>query len=264
DKMEPLNDFFEEEDLMDKFPEELIDLASVDGDIYSVPVDIHRGNPVFYNKEIFEENDIEVPTTFDEFFEVADELEEAGVTPLALGDKESWGATMIFENILLAELGPDDYIKLFDGEIPFTDDRVKESAEIFNKMLDYVNDDHSSRNWQDSAQLVADGEAAMLNNGDWAKGYFSNDLDMETNEDFGYFTFPETEGSFQIITDTFGLPKGVENVDEVEEFLSVLGSVEGQDAFNPLKGSIPARVDADKDEYDEYGQDAMDDFQDAR
>ncbi|HLR65716.1 MAG TPA: ABC transporter substrate-binding protein [Virgibacillus sp.] len=264
DKMEPLNDFFEEEDLMDKFPEELIDLVSVDGDIYSVPVDIHRGNPVFYNKEIFEENDIEVPTTFDEFFEVADELEEAGVTPLALGDKESWGATMIFENILLAELGPDDYIKLFDGEIPFTDDRVKESAEIFNKMLDYVNDDHSSRNWQDSAQLVADGEAAMLNNGDWAKGYFSNDLDMETNEDFGYFTFPETEGSFQIITDTFGLPKGVENVDEVEEFLSVLGSVEGQDAFNPLKGSIPARVDADKDEYDEYGQDAMDDFQDAR
>lgn len=264
DKMEPLNDFFEEEDLMDKFPEELIDLVSVDDDIYSVPVDIHRGNPVFYNMEIFEEHDLDVPEDFDEFFEVADELEEAGVTPLALGDKESWGATMIFENVLLAKLGPDDYIKLFDGEIPFTDERVKESAEIFNKMLGYVNDDHSSRNWQDSAQLVADGEAAMLNNGDWAKGYFSNDLDMETNEDFGYFTFPETEGSFQIITDTFGLPKGVENVDDVEEFLSVLGSVEGQDAFNPLKGSIPARVDADKDEYDEYGQEAMDDFQEAR
>src|SRR5699024_11665197 len=111
---EPLNDFFEEEDLMDKFPEELIDLVSVDGDIYSVPVDIHRGNPVFYNKEIFEENDIEVPTTFDEFFEVADELEEAGVTPLALGDKESCGATMIFGYILLSAIRPYDYLQLLD------------------------------------------------------------------------------------------------------------------------------------------------------
>src|SRR5699024_3337992 len=221
------------------------ELVSDDGNIYSVPVNVHRGNPVFYNMEVFEEHDIDIPTTFDEFFEVADELEAAGITPLALGDKESWAATQVFENVLLGVLGPDDYIKLFDGDIPFTDERVVEAAEIFGKMLDYVNEDHASRNWQDSAQLVANGEAAMLNNGDWAKGYFSNDLEMETNVDFGYFTFPETEGMFQIITDTFGLPKGVENPDEVKEFLTFLGSVEAQDTFNPLKGSIPARVDAD-------------------
>lgn len=264
DKMEPLNDFYEENDWMDKFPEELIDLVSDDGNIYSVPVNVHRGNPVFYNMEVFEENDIEVPTTFDEFFEVADKLEAAGVTPLALGDKESWPATQIFENVLLGTLGPDDYQKLFDGEIEFSDDRVVEAAETFGKMLEYVNEDHASRNWQDSGQLVADGEAAMLNMGDWAKGYFSNDLDMETNVDFGYFTFPETEGMFQVITDTFGLPKGVENTDDVKEFLTVLGSVEGQDTFNPLKGGIPARVDADPDKYDDYGKDAIEDFNDAR
>src|SRR5690625_8049894 len=47
DKMEPLNDFYEENDWMDKYPEELIDLVSDDGNIYSVPVNVHRGNPVF-------------------------------------------------------------------------------------------------------------------------------------------------------------------------------------------------------------------------
>src|SRR5699024_3957537 len=185
----------------------------------------------FYNMEVFEEHDIEIPTTFDEFFEVADELEAAGVTPLALGDKESWPATQIFENVLLGVLGPDHYQKLFNGEIEFSDARVVEAAEIFGKMLVYVNEDHASRNWQDSAQLVANGEAAMLNMGDWAKVYFSNDLEMETNVDFGYFDFPETEGMFQVITDTFGLPKGVENPDDVKKFLTVLGSVEGQDTF---------------------------------
>nr|WP_226037163.1 ABC transporter substrate-binding protein [Aquibacillus saliphilus] len=260
DKMEPLNDFYEEQGLMDKFPQDLIDMVSKDGNIYSVPVNIHRGNVIFYNMQVFEENNIEVPTTMDEFFAVADKLQEAGITPLALGDKESWTSTQIFENILLGVLGTDDYQALFDGDIPFDDERVVEAAELFKKTLSYVNEDHASRNWQDASQLVGEGEAAMTNMGDWAKGYFSNDLDLATNEDFGYFPYPDTVGDFMVITDTFGLPKGVENPESVKEFLSVLGSVEGQDAFNPLKGSIPARVDADPEKYDQYGKDTMDDF----
>ncbi|MFZ4451151.1 ABC transporter substrate-binding protein [Salibacterium aidingense] len=263
DKMEPLNDFYEEEGLMDKFPEELIDMVSQDGNIYSVPVNIHRGNVIFYNMSVFEENGIEPPETFDEFLQVAEELDAAGVTPLALGDKEAWTATQIFENVLLGALGPEDYQALWDGDIAFDDERVVEAAGIFKQMLEYVNEDHASRNWQDSAQLVSEGEAAMINMGDWAKGYFSNDLDMEVNEDFGYFAFPETEGDFMVISDTFGLPSGVENEDQVKEFLSVLGSVEGQDTFNPLKGSIPARVDADESKYDEYGTDTIEDFREA-
>ncbi|MDY0404805.1 ABC transporter substrate-binding protein [Virgibacillus sp. 179-BFC.A HS] len=263
DKMEPLDDLYKENDWMDKFPKDLIDLVSNDGKIYSVPVDIHRGNVIFYNKKVFEENGIDVPKTFDEFVTAADKLKKAGVTPLAMGDKESWTATMIFENVLLAELGPDDYIKLFKGDIAFDDKRVVESAKKFGKLLDYINDDHASRNWQDSAQLVANGDAAMLNMGDWAKGYFVNDLKLKTNKDFGYFAFPGTEGNFSIITDTFGLPKGIDNPDEVKKFLTFLGSTEAQDIFNPLKGSIPARVDADESKYDEYGKDTMADFKEA-
>lgn len=260
-KMEPLDDLYEEEGWMDKFPEALIELVSYEGHIYSVPVNIHRSNVLWYNKKIFEEHGLTPPTTFDEFFEVAEALKEAGVTPLALGDKEPWTATHVFENILLAKLGPEDYGKLWTGEVPFDDERVVESAEIFKQMLAYINDDHSSRNWQDASQLVANGEAAMNIMGDWAKGYFVNDLGLTVNEDFGYVTTPETEGMFMVVTDTFGLPKGIENPDDVKKFLSVLGSVEGQDVFNPLKGSIPARVDADKSKYDEYGQDTMEDFQ---
>lgn len=259
--MEPLNDFYEEYDLMDKFPEELIELVSKDGNIYSVPVNIHRGNVIFYNKAIFEENGISVPTTLDEFVDVLGQLQDAGVTPLAMGDKEAWTATQIFENLLLATLGPEDYRALWAGDIAFDDDRVVEAAEYFKTILGYVNEDHASRNWQDAAQLVGEGEAAMTNMGDWAKGYFSNDLELETNVDFGYFAFPGTTEDFMVITDTFGLPKGVEDPELVKEFLNVLASVEGQDAFNPLKGSIPARVDADPSKYDEYGTDTMEDFQ---
>jgi glucose/mannose transport system substrate-binding protein len=262
-KMQPLNDFYEEQGWMDKFPEELIDLVSKDGKIYSVPVNIHRGNVIFYNKKVFEENGVEVPKTFDDFFAAAEKLKAAGVTPLALGDKEAWTATQIFENILLGTLGPDDYKKLWTGEVAFDDERVVEAAELFKKTLNYVNEDHASRNWQDAAQLVGNGDAAMTIMGDWAKGYFSNDLNLETNVDFGYTTTPETDGEFMVITDTFGLPKGIENPEDVKEFLAVLGSVEGQETFNVLKGSIPARVDADPAKFDQYGKDTMEDFKTA-
>ncbi|MGA9289054.1 MAG: ABC transporter substrate-binding protein [Anaerobacillus sp.] len=262
-KMETLNDLYDAEGWTDKFPEDLIDLVSKDGDIYSVPVNIHRGNVLWYNTKVFEENGVEPPATFDEFFAAADKLKEAGVTPLALGDKEPWTATHLFETVLLGTLGADDYKKLFTGELSFSDPKVKEAAENYKKMLSYVNEDHSSRNWQDASQLVADGEAAMNVMGDWAKGYFVNDLNLKVKEDFGWITTPGTDGMFMVITDTFGLPKGVSNPDDVKKFLSVLGSVEGQDAFNPLKGSIPARVDADLSNYDEYGKETIDDFKNA-
>ena len=259
-KMQPLNDLYEKEGWMDKFPQSLIDMVSKDGKIYSVPVNIHRGNVLFYNKKVFADNGVTPPTTFEEFFKAADALKAKGVTPLALGDKEPWTATMLFENVLLGTLGADGYKQLWTGELAFDDAKVKSAVETYKKMLGYINEDHSSRNWQDATQLVAKGDAAMTEMGDWAKGYLVNDLKLKVNEDFGYITAPGTDGMFMVITDTFGLPKGIKNSADVKKFLGVLGSVEGQDAFNPLKGSIPARVDADVSKYDQYGKDTIEDF----
>ncbi|MBS4197168.1 carbohydrate ABC transporter substrate-binding protein [Bacillus sp. FJAT-49870] len=258
-KMTPLNDFFDAEGLNDKFPQELIDLVSKDGNIYSVPVNIHRGNVLWYNQKVFDDLNLKAPTTFDEFFKVADTLKKNGITPLAFGDKEAWTATHLYETVLLGHLGAAEYGKLWTGDLSFDDAKVKEATEIFAKMLDYVNEDHSARNWQDASQLVADGEAAMNVMGDWAKGYFDG-RGLKVGTDYGWAPTPSSGGMFVVITDTFGLPNEIDNPETVKEFLSVLASVEGQDAFNPKKGSIPARVDADASKYDEYGKAAMEDF----
>jgi glucose/mannose transport system substrate-binding protein len=258
--MEPLNDLYKEQGWEDKFPKALIDLVSKDGNIYSVPVNIHRGNVLWYNKKIFDQYGLKPPTTFAEFFQVADTLKAKGVTPLALGDKEPWTATHLFESVLLGTLGPDDYNKLWKGELSFDDPRIKDALNTFKKMLSYTNSDHAARNWQDAVQLVGKGQAAMNVMGDWAKGYLTNDLKLKPGEDFGWVAAPGTAGTFMVITDTFGLPKGAKHPDATKKFLSVLGSVEGQDAFNPLKGSIPARLDADPNKYDIYGKQTMEEF----
>ena len=71
---------------------------------------------------------------------------------------------------------------------------------------------------------------------------------------------PGTAGTFVFTTDTFGLPRGVRNRAGALELLGMFGSLAGQDTFNPLKGSIPARKDARVDAYDIMAQRNIMDF----
>ena len=47
------------------FPQQLLDMVSYNGEIYSVPSNVHRGNVLFYNKKVFTDNGLTAPTTWD-------------------------------------------------------------------------------------------------------------------------------------------------------------------------------------------------------
>ncbi len=258
EQIEPLNELFEEEGWLDVMPAGLIEQISQDGNIYSVPVNIHRSNVMWYVPANLEEWGVEVPTTWDEFLATAEELEAQGVTPLALGFE--WTAKHLLESVLLGELGPDAYNALWDGSGDWSSPEVTAALETFSAVLDYTNEDASTIEWDAAAQLVADGEAAFQVMGDWAEGYFkSQGLEPET--DFGWAASPGTDGIFMFLSDSFVLPVGVGNREGALAWLRVAGSQVGQDAFNPLKGSIPARNDGNRELYDAYLTSAMDDWE---
>jgi glucose/mannose transport system substrate-binding protein len=259
DRMEPITFIFEEEGWRDVMPELLLDQITHEGEIYSVPVNIHRSNVLWYNKQIFEENNLEPPTTLDEFFQVAEQLQAAGVTPLAIGAKDAFATPHLFESVLLATFGPEDYGQLFQDPSMWEDPRITQAIETLGRMLEYSNEDRASLTWQDASRRVFDGEAAMTVMGDWTEGFFKT-LGGEPNVEFGWEPAPGTEGAFMWLSDSFGLPQGAPHRDNAVEWLRVAGSKEGQDAFNPKKGSIPARTDADKSLYDEYLQYSIDAF----
>jgi glucose/mannose transport system substrate-binding protein len=259
DKMEPVTFLFEEKNWLDVYPPGVIEILSSGGDIWSVPVNIHRSNVLWYNKQVFSDNGLTPPASVDEFFDAADTLMAAGVTPLALGDSGVWVDLHLFESLLLAELGPDGYRGLWDGSTDWNGSEVTAALEDFAAAMGYVNTDHSALSWDQAAQLVVDGDAAMTVMGDWAEGYFKS-VGLTPDVEFGYVASPGTSGSFIMLSDSFGLPKGAPNRDGAIAWLTVCGSRAGQDAFNPIKGSIPARTDGDRSLYDVYLQSAMDDF----
>ncbi len=95
--------------------------------------------------------------------------------------------------------------------------------------------------------------------GDWAEGYFKA-RGQTPNKEFGWVPSPGTAGTFVMLSDSFGLPRGAPDRDAAVQWLTLAASREGQDAFNPKKGSIPSRTDCDRTLYDQYQQSAMDSY----
>ncbi|NJL32887.1 MAG: extracellular solute-binding protein, partial [Chloroflexaceae bacterium] len=259
EQMEPLTTFFAEEGLNDVMPELLLEQITYNGEIWSVPVNIHRSNVMWYNVAVFEENGLEPPTTIEEFFTVAEQLQAAGVTPLAVGGSDKFETPHLFESVLLATLGQEDYVMLFEDPAMWDDPRVAEAATTLAQMLEYANDDRSAIGWADAAQRVLDGDAAMTVMGDWAHGFFLS-KGVTPGVEYGYAAAPGTDGVFLWLSDSFGMARNAPNPDAAMAWLRVISSREGQDAFNPRKGSIPARTDADKSLYDEYLTYSIDQF----
>src|SRR5581483_3850257 len=88
-------------------PDDLKKLLDYKGHIYTVPLNIQRGNVLWVNKKIFADNGLTPPTTFDEFFKVADALKAKGVLPLAMGGANKFEGPQTFEVVLLGTVGPD-------------------------------------------------------------------------------------------------------------------------------------------------------------
>ena len=166
DQIEPLNFLYEEAGWMSVMPETLIPLISKDGNIYSVPVNIHRANVLWYNPKVLADNGIAVPVTQLEWFEAMDALQAKGILPLAMG--EQWTAMHLFETVMLGSLGPEKYNGLWDGKTDWASAEVTAGIEAFVKVLSYTNSDAASLTWQDASKLVADGKAAFNVMGDWA------------------------------------------------------------------------------------------------
>lgn len=256
-RMEPLDWLYEEEGLNEVFPQELIDIASYDGKPWSVPVNIHRSNVMWYRTDKLEAAGVEPPTTWDEFFAVAETLKSAGITPLAVAENEPNFSGHVFECVLNAVMAPDQYRGLFNGSTGWDDPAVTEALEILNRAYDYANPDYLSTAWGDiNDRYVADDGPAMMIMGDWTHGV----LKSKGFTTYGWAPAPGTAGKFIVLSDSFGLPVDAPHRENAINFLRICGSREGQDAFNPIKGSIPARIDPDLSVYDDYLLSAMEDF----
>jgi glucose/mannose transport system substrate-binding protein len=254
-QVENLSQLYKDWGLTDAFPKGLIDNLTVSGKIYSVPANIHRANILWSNKTVTASAGItKDATTLDAFFADLEKLKAKGVTPLALG--KDWTQLMLFESVLISNLGADKFTGLWKGTTDWAGADVTKAIADFKKLLSYTNADRDTFDWTDAEKLVQGGKAGYQLMGDWEAA----DLDAKGFKDYAFSVFPGNTGTFQWLADSFVLPKGAPNAEGTKCWLKTVGSAEGQKAFNTKKGSIPARTDAVAADYPAYQQAAIADW----
>jgi glucose/mannose transport system substrate-binding protein len=242
------------------FPKNLLDNLTVDGKIYSVPANVHRANEVWANPAVLKKANIDAtkaPASVDAWIADMEKLKAAGVkTPLATS--KGFAEEMVMEAVLLAELGPDKFTGLWNGKTDMAGADVTAALEKFKKVLSFSNVDREAIDWPDALSYMNKGQAGYTLMGDWVAAQQLSDKVPDSA--YTYWPAPGTEGSFQYLADSFTLPTGGKTPEGAKCWLKVVGSAEGQKAFNTKKGSIPARSDAVAADYPKYQQTAMADW----
>jgi glucose/mannose transport system substrate-binding protein len=257
-QMEPLDFLYAEEGWHDLFPPDLLTIASWDGQPWSAPVNIHRSNVLWWNTRLFQEAGLDAPPeTFDEFFTAAARLKDAGFDPIVFGASGPPFSGHVFESILAAHFTPDQYRGLWTGVTDWRSSEVEESLMILKEMLvNFANDDYRNLDWGAARNRFREDSTGMMIMGDWENGEFK----AAGFTNYSWAPAMGTQGIFIVLSDSFSLPRGAPHRENAINWLRVCGSKEGQEKFNVIKGSIPARTDIDPSRFDAYQQSAIEDF----
>jgi glucose/mannose transport system substrate-binding protein len=262
-QVEDITSVFKAAGLDNAFPKTLVDQITVAGKIYSVPADIHRANMVWVNPVVLKKANIDpkkAPATVKDWIADLAKLKAAGVaTPLVLS--KGFAEEMLLESTLLGDLGVEKFNGLYDGSTKWDGADVTAALGDFKTLVSYSNTDRETMDWDAAMSkylmptdpTTATGGYQLM--GDWVPAQL---LSLKIPDSaYTYWPAPGTDGVYQWLSDSFTLPKGGTNPDGAKCWLKVVGSADGQKAFNLVKGSIPARSDATSAGYPAYQQWAM-------
>ena len=226
-----------------------------DGKQWGVPYSYYQWG-IYYRSDIFEENGIEVPTTWNELLGACDKLKAAGITPFTIGTKFLWTAAGVFDYLNLRTNGYDVHNALTAGEIKYTDDRIKATFENWETMLDRCSfvDNHATMSWQDAIAPFANGEAAMYVMGNFSVAAYK-DAGL-TEDQIDFFEFPEiTPGlprAEEAPADALFIPSGAKNKEDARKFLAFIAQPEIQGEWNKTIGQLPPNSQASINKDDKF------------
>lgn len=166
------------------------------GPIYGIP-NYGEFVGVYYNKDMFAQHGLEIPTTMDEFEKVMDAFVAEGITPLAMAGAE-YGANHLWYELALAKADREwiDDFQSFAGPVDFNDAAWTYAAETMLEWQErgYFSSDATSTKATEMLNAFTTGTSPMMVSGSW----FDGQLTAATGLDWGEFLFPGntyTQGS---------------------------------------------------------------------
>ncbi|GGD53700.1 ABC transporter substrate-binding protein [Paenibacillus nasutitermitis] len=185
-----------------------------DGKIYDIPAD-GVGVAIFYNKEIFDKLNLQIPKTWVEFMDVQAKIKESGVTPFAFNIVNKgccdaqWTDALIHNQFLIGNiddldtnannrLDPMEIAQATqDGKMPNKDIR-REEFTLYKEWAQYWPKGFAGK--YDKNEMFASGKVAMMFGGSWTIAELNA---MKLPFEFASFNFPMiTKESASLSTET--------------------------------------------------------------
>ncbi|MFC7129136.1 ABC transporter substrate-binding protein [Haloferax chudinovii] len=260
-----VDDVWEENNFEEVMIDEAVEFHQQGGSYRAVPLGSHRLNCLFYNVSVVDEAGIDVeslnsPSALIDAFETVQS--ETDAVPMTHAMSGTWTTTQLWGAVMLGVNGYQPYMDFLNGE--GSESAVRSAFETTAEMLEnYISDDAASLNLTSSNQNIINGNAAFIHQGNWAAGAFRNAENFDYNDDWGFKTFPGTEGMYTLHMDSFLYPADNPTPEASKTWSAFVGSPEAQIAFNQYKGSIPTRTDVDMEEFGPYLQETAEDFANA-
>jgi glucose/mannose transport system substrate-binding protein len=210
------------------------------GHVVVAPLGIHRVNTLLYNTRVFARYKLVPPQSWDDFVRIAALLQKAGIPALAQSS-EPWQVSTLFESLVLGESGAAFYRDIFVNKDPraYADTRFAQALQRLRTLKQWMAKPIREDNWTKVAHQFADGDAAMMVMGDWAKGEL-NTWGLNTDTDFGCTAVPGTGNYHLFDIDTLAMFVSVKShLLAQQELAKIVVSTDIQNDYNQIKGSIP-------------------------
>lgn len=223
-----------------------------DGKTYIFPDSGASSILLYYNKKVFEDNNIKVPENYDELLEATKELVADDIIPCALFAKEGFVSGAFFDMFALKS-NPAGLKALSEGKAHASDSGY---AEGIKKMVDLVNEGFfqagcTSTDYETAQNLFTSGQAAMFINGDWD----ISSLVEKMGDDVGYFeSYPMADAGKEqdnyyafsggFTYEGYAVSSDTEDPELVADIVSILaeGTVEGNYIY---QSKIPTVINID-------------------
>ncbi|WP_085307984.1 ABC transporter substrate-binding protein [Planktotalea arctica] len=243
------------EDVSDVWADEaLAGLAStkgamtIDGKQWGVPYTYYQWG-IYYREDIFKELGLSEPTTFDEEMTNCQVILDSGRKCYTIGSKFLWTAGGWFDYMNMRTNGFDFHMQLAQGEVEWTDERVRETFANWRKLIDMgaFIDDHQNYSWQEALPFMLKGEATAYLMGNFAVAPMREG--GLTDDQLGFYQFPliaDVAQGEDAPTDTFHIPSGASNKDAAKAFLKFVVSPDVQSDINggDKLGQLPVNANS--------------------
>lgn len=187
----------------------------------------------YYNRAIFEEHGLGVPSTVADFESLNTTLREAGVEPIAFGTLDKWQAIHIFGELQ----GLDGDLEFLDNLIYRRNDASFDHPSMLTaaeKLVEWQNNGfflngHEGVNGDDAIPMFTSGMSAMLMQGSWAAGAVQEAM----GDDAGFFLMPPTElPATNLHVGGIGIPYSITtNAEDPDLAAALIDSFVSEEAF---------------------------------